>query len=255
MDLKRWTASYRARYPAIDRMLCFAQRMPQLALAIVLFGAGLLAAVAHVAALAGALFGAGAALLGTWITEFNNRRAALDEKSRRQIAARDYLSPELYRTIERVLYIHERAIPNFISASAEHEIKPNDLKEDFIPYWPVLYPSAPQFRDLSGEEAAALIAFYDSLHSLAQFVTDWWGREGQLPVNIFNMIMHRAAESLKLALVCVDKFELDRRYPAQASGTISSRIERSTSTAAKARDHHIARFEAKTTKTVPVNRG
>jgi len=34
---------------------------------------------------------------------------------RRQSEARRYLAPELHRTIERVLYIHGRAIPNFIS--------------------------------------------------------------------------------------------------------------------------------------------
>jgi hypothetical protein len=33
--------------------------------------------------------------------------------------------------------------------------KPNDLKEDFIPYMPSLYPGAPQFRDLSGDDATS----------------------------------------------------------------------------------------------------
>lgn len=60
----------------------------------------------------------------------------------------------------------------------------------------------------------ALIAFYDSLHSLAEFVNGWWEREGQLPVNIFNVILHDADESLKLALVCVEKFELEPLYGA-----------------------------------------
>jgi hypothetical protein len=40
-----------------------------------------------------ALFGAGAALLGAWITELNNRRSATEEKSRRQSEARQYLAP------------------------------------------------------------------------------------------------------------------------------------------------------------------
>jgi hypothetical protein len=122
------------------------------------------------------------------------------ERLRRQNEARRYLAPELNRTIDRVLYIHGRAVANFVCASAENSIKPNDRKEDFIPHWPVLYPKAPQCTDLEAKDAGALIAFYDSLRSLADFVTDWWEREGQLPVNIFNTILHCADNSLKLAL-------------------------------------------------------
>ncbi|MFZ0424302.1 MAG: hypothetical protein WAL80_15615 [Xanthobacteraceae bacterium] len=171
----------------------------------------------------------------------------------RQETARRYLSPELNRTIERVLYIHSRAIPNFICASAENNFKPNDLKEDFIPYRPTLYPSASEVRELPADDAAALSAFYDSLISLADFVNDWWGREGQLPVNIFNMIMHHAQRSLELALVCIEKFDLERQYPPkyEAHDTISSRIKRSMSSAADASKHHIARFEAKAAKGAP----
>lgn len=169
------------------------------------------------------------------------------EKLQRQSEARRYLAPELNRTIDRVLYIHGRAIPNFVCASAENGIKPNDRKEDFIPHWPALYPNAPQCSDLAADDAAALIAFYDSLHSLADFVADWWEREGQLPVNIFNMILHYANRSLELALPCVAKFELEKLCPPpyEAWGTISSRIQRSQASAAEALKHHIARFEAK----------
>jgi hypothetical protein len=164
-----------------------------------------------------------------------------------QEKARRYLSPELHRTIERVLYIHGRAQANFICASAEHEIKPNDRKEDFIPYRPSLFPNAPEVSELPTDDAAALSAFYDSLISLADFVNDWWEREGQLPVNLFNAMLHDAEKSMELALVCIDKFDLERQYPPkyEAHGTISSRIKRSLSSAAQARKHHIARFETK----------
>jgi hypothetical protein len=239
--------SFRNRYPELDPAIRHIQRNPQMWLAVVLFSIGSVATALKISTLAGALFGAGAALLGAWITELNNRRSAVEEKSRRQSEARRYLAPELHRTIDRALYIHGRAIPNFTCASAESEVKPNDLKEDFLPYWPVLYPNAPQFRELSGDDAAALIAFYDSLHSLAGAVNDWWERDGQLPVNIFLSILHRADESLKFALVCVEKLELETLFPPpyESWGTISSRIERSISIAEEARKHHIARFEAK----------
>ncbi|MGP7984946.1 5'-methylthioadenosine/S-adenosylhomocysteine nucleosidase family protein [Rhodoblastus sp.] len=104
------------------------------------------------------------------------------QNSKQQEGARLYLAPELYRTIERALYIHGRARANFVCASTEKAIKPNDVKEDFLPHFPVLYPNAPQVRELSANDAAALSAFYDSLHSLADLVKDWWQREGQFPV-------------------------------------------------------------------------
>src|SRR5271166_2174270 len=240
-------AQFRTRYPELDPAIRHIQRNPQMWLAVVLFCAGSVATALKISTLAGALFGAGAALLGAWITELNNRRSAVEEKSRRESEARRYLAPELYRTIDRTLYVHGRAVPNFTCTSAESEVKPNDLKEGFLPYWPVLYPNAPQFRDLSGDNAVALIAFYDSLHALAGAVNDWWERDGQPPVNIFLSILHRAEESLKLALVCVEKFELEKLFPPtyESWGTLASRIERSISIAADARKHHMARSEAK----------
>jgi hypothetical protein len=52
---------------------------------------------------------------------------------------------------------------------------------------------------------------------------------------------------LKLALVCVEKFGLEQLYPPrnETLGMISSRIERSLSMAAKAREQHIVTFKAK----------
>ena len=186
-----------------------------------------------------------------FISTFQGRKASLShaEKLQRQSEARRYLAPELNRTITRVLYIHDRACANFVCASAEHSIKPNDRKEDFIPHWPVLYPNAPQCQDLAADDAAALIAYYDSLHSLADCVNDWWERDGQLPVNIFNGFLHLADKSLELGLICVARFEVEKLCPPpyEAWGTISSRIERSRASAANARKRHIARFEAKTT--------
>jgi hypothetical protein len=178
--------------------------------------------------------------------------STLDERetarsSQQQEAARAYLAPELHRTIERALYIHGRALANFICASSENGAKPNDRKEDFFPYRPSLYPAAPQIRDLPAEDAAALSAYYDSLNSLSDHVNDWWGREDQLPVNIFNSFLHDAEKILTLAQVCIERFELDRRYPPkhEAVGTLSARIIRSFASAAGAMKHHIARWEAK----------
>jgi hypothetical protein len=237
-----------ARYPVIGRIWSALRERPQLTVAGILVGGGIFALSSQVPALAGALFGAGATLLGTWLTAFNDRRTAIEEKSRRQSEARQYLAPELHRSILRVLYIHERANVNFGAASTAAEIRPNDLKEDFAPHWPTLYPNAPQVHQLAEGDATALIRFYDSLHTLDEFVKEWWGREGQQEVNIFIVIRNTAGESLKLALSCVGQFGLEQLYPPRAAGiaTLTSRIEQTLSMADKSTEQHIARFNAKT---------
>lgn len=223
------------------------QKNPHMWLSALLFIAGIISLNTNFQMIAGALFGAGASLLGSWVTELNNRRMTTEDKAKREAEARQYLAPELNRTIERVLYIHSRSIPNFTSASVGHSIKPNDLQEDFLPYMPVLYPNAPQFRDLSGADATVLIAFYDSLHTLEKFVSDWWARDGQLPVNIFNMIMKHATDSLVHADLCIKQFELEKHFPPQYEswGTLSSRIERSKKIAAESLECHIKRANEK----------
>jgi hypothetical protein len=173
--------------------------------------------------------------------------AAPEESLRRQSEARRLLAPELQRTIDRVLYIHGRAIANFVSHSVGTNPRPTDLKQDFIPHWPSLYPNAPQVRDLTAEDAGALIDYYDSLHSLNDEVNDWWEREGQLPVNLFNVFLHKASKCLKLALICIDKLELESLIPPpyESWGTISPRIKQSLKSEEQARNAHLAKFQAK----------
>lgn len=204
-------------------------------------GAALLAT--RLSTVAGALFGAGASLLGAWVSELNNRRSLAEEKTQREASARRYFAPELHRIIERSIYIHERSIVNFISASASTHIEPTDQQEDFIPYMPVLYPAAPQLRDLPADEAVALIAFYDSLHAIDKVVQDWWRREGQLKVNFFNMILHLGTKNLTLAETCIQKFKLEELFPPEYESwpTLSARISRSKSNADEARHHHLER--------------
>ena len=57
-----------------------------------------------------------------------------------------------------------------------------------------------------------------SLNALSDNVNGWWEREGQLPVNIFNSFLHGVEKSLTLAQVCIDRFDLDRRYPPKGRG-------------------------------------
>jgi hypothetical protein len=239
--------------PEIQILWKRAQSNPHLALASTLFAAGVIAGVCGLSTFAGALFGAGASLLGAGVTEFNVRRSKEQEKLRKQADARRYFSPELKRVVERVLYIHQRACPNFISASVDSGTKPNDLKEDFIPEHPVLYPNVPAFGDLPPGDANSLIDFYDSLNELEYHVQNWWEREGQLPVNVFLSLLHVASRSLNLALICLDRFEIDKNFPPpyESWGTLASRLEQSLAFAEQARAAHMKRAEEKTLKYAP----
>jgi hypothetical protein len=218
---------------------------PQLWLSVSLaVGAGI-AIHYEVSQLAGALAGAAATLFGTWITSLNVRRAAAEDATRKQNEAQKFLAPELFRMIRRVLYIHERACVNFVCEVMKHDIKPNDKKEDFLPYWPVLYPDTSHFKDLSAERAYSLVIFYDSLATLDRFVNDWWQREDQQPINIYNSILHSARECLELALSCIETFNLDEIFPSKqpTHPTLEIRVRRSLESEAQARVNQMARAQ------------
>lgn len=74
------------------------KKNPQLFLASCLATGGILT-VFFVPPLGGALVGAGASLLGAWMTEWNKKNSADIEKTSKQAEARQYLVPELTRTI------------------------------------------------------------------------------------------------------------------------------------------------------------
>ena len=229
------------------RVFGYIKENPHMAVSVGLSLCGGGALALNVAPLAGSLFGAGGALLGAWVTELNKRRTDAEDKTRRQTEAVEALAPELQRTIERVQYIVDRASANFICEAAINGVETNDRQSDFRPYRPTLYPNAPQVRDLPGEKAIALIRFYDSLHEIEKLVDDWWEREGQLAVNIFNVILHAAEKSLRLGLTCIREFDLEARFPPpyESWGTLTSRIECSLDSAAKGRQHHLDRAEAR----------
>lgn len=228
-----------------QRALGYIKENPHMAVSVGLFCGGGVSLWLKIAPLAGSLFGAGGALLGAWITELNKRRADAVDKKNREANAVAALAPELQRTIERVRFILDRSVVNFACESAVDETKPNDLQTDFRPYLPTLYPNAPQVRDLPGAKALALIRYYDSLNEISQHVDDWWEREGQLAVNIFNGIKHAAEKSLRLAMICISEFDLEVRFPPpyESWGSLTSRIERSLDSSGRASQYHLDRAE------------
>lgn len=229
--------------PDISEALDYLQRNPHLVLSAALFLAGIFGLISGIPAIAGALFGAGAALLGAWITLTTTQRASATEKARRESDAKRYLTPELKRVIDRLLFIHQRALANYSTAAME-QVQPNDIQADFFPYMPVLYPNAPQFHDLTGDDAVSLIGFYDSLYDLEMMVKDWYGRPTQLQVNIFNVILAKVDFGLQMAQTCVTRFGIDTLYPAkhESVGPPSKQIDRCLSQSKRARESHIARF-------------
>ncbi|WP_337017766.1 hypothetical protein [Leclercia sp. AS011] len=240
---------------AFYSVVIFFRTNPHLGPSITLFALGMIFLLTmKFSAVAGALFGAGASLLGAWISDFNSRKKEIESKKQKEKDAEKYLTPELLRTVARVLNIQERAIINYSITAQENNrsgvqtypLKPDiyntvnlcDLKEDFLPYLPLLYPNFPQFRDLPTSKAIKLIAYYDSLFDLEAFVNDWWKREVQIPSNIFNYIDHQAECSLRLALECLKEFQLEESaYGIGHSQSISSRIKSALERAIKAREH------------------
>lgn len=230
----------------LNRVASMATQNPHIALSGCLFSVGGIVLLANVVpTVAGALFGAAASLLGAGVTEFNKRRADASDKLRRQSDARRYFSTELNRAIERMLFVHQRACANFICASTQSDM-PNDKREDFIPHMPTLYPAASKFHDLSGEDAMALIVFYDTLQALERSVEDWWQRDGQLSVNIFNAFLGLARDSLIHARDALGRFELDRLYPPryEAWKPLSERIDWELVNSTRAMEAHLKRNTA-----------
>lgn len=216
----------------------FALSNPHLLLSIFLFGTGAAVAFTTLPTLAGALIGGGASLLGAWISDLNTRRQQVEKRKALEADAKRFARPELYRTIEKLLHIHSRALVNYniwyqveIIKKSDVFMDTGDAQIDFIPFLPVLYPNFENMKNLPSEELYALIRFYDSLNSIKEHTLRWWDREGQLKTNIYNGILQNARQSLDFALRCLEIFELDDSIPPRYSGwtPLRERIERENS--------------------------
>lgn len=236
---------------ALDELIPLVlRRNPHFALSALLFCGGILGLACGVPAIAGALFGAGATMLGGWISLINTQQANAAEKSRRESDAKRYLTPELFRVVTRLLFVHQRALANYTCAALGHKM-PKDEKIDFQPIMSILYPNAPQFHNLPGDDAVALVELYDSLYVLTGTVSDWHDRASQPPINIFNAVLHGVDQSLKQAKTCVERFDIDHLYPAKHASveTISHQIDVALTKSNQARENHIKHFEAEQKKT------
>lgn len=193
-------------FAAATRLLL---RWPYLSSAILALVCGFLAIWAHFptvessAALAGALFGAAAAFIGAWVSEQNRAVREGASRARDMEVARAYFAPELARIVARQSEILSRAVVNFIMASAKKPMPKVEPWESLRPQRPVLYPSARQFRDLSAEDATALISFYDSTHAIAELLDTWVATKMEQDVNTWRFLMGTIRASLDLGASAV----------------------------------------------------
>jgi len=81
--------------------LIYLRQNPHLALSFCLFSFGSALINTKASMVAGALYGAGASLLGAWVTEFNTKRSREQDRLKQESDAKRHLAPELKRIIER----------------------------------------------------------------------------------------------------------------------------------------------------------
>ncbi|MFJ5468386.1 hypothetical protein [Pectobacterium carotovorum] len=207
---------------------------PHLVISVLLFTSGAAVAFTSLPTLAGALIGGGASLLGAWISDLNSKRQQTEKRKTQEADAINYARPELYRTIEKLLHIHSRALANYnvwfyveVEKRTGLLTETGDTQVDFIPFLPVLYPNFENLKHLPSAELFTLIRFYDSLYELKESTANNWEREGQPKTNIYNGILQNAHRSLNFSLECLEIFELDKYIPPRYSGwkPLRARIE------------------------------
>lgn len=229
---------------------CF-NKHPNLSLTVIVFACGFLAILTHFpttegsATLAGALFGAGAALIGAWVAERSRATAEKIAEERRLEAARIYFAPELARIIAQQIHVLGRLVPNFTMASVGKPMPQVETWESFRPARPVLYPAAVQFRDLSEADATSLINFYDSVHGIAEMIDSWVEIKTPQDVNSWNVLMQTVQNSLNIGKIAVQRFCPEGQLSpiAPASGTLIQGIVRADSMVQMALTAHLSRSD------------
>ena len=126
------------------------------------------------------------------------------QASRAEAALRIF-APELARILAQQIHILDRSITNFICASVESKQRPNDHWTTFKPSKPSLYPSATEFRDLSSQDCALLVEFYDSINQIEDVVNRLHESEIEWDVNAWNVLMQGACHSVYLGVRAAER--------------------------------------------------
>lgn len=161
----------------------------------------------------------------------------------RALAAREYFTPEFARIAARQVHVLDRAIANFVTASAGRHPMLGDTWDSLRPSQPLLFPNAPEFRDLPPPDATPLIEFYDALRGIADMLEGWIAQRVPGDVNAWNVLMQKVQLNLRLAVRAAARFCPDRQYDPTmpAGGTLIDRAQRSIANADRSLRAHLAR--------------
>lgn len=165
------------------------------------------------------------------------------------------LIPELARLLARQIYILDRAIVNFVSASAKQS-QPPDHWTTFRPWKPRLYRSTTEFRDLPPAHAELFAEFFEGLAEIDDLIMSWKDSEIAWDMNLWNVLMQKIERNVISGVRAVERFCPERQYDntMPASGTLIERAQKSTSMMYAALDAHIRRYTAASASTRPMRR-
>jgi hypothetical protein len=170
----------------------------------------------------------------------------------RAITARNHFVPELTRIVIEQTKALERLTHNFTAASVK---KPETAGQQLLtleqmvlmkPPPSRLYPNAPQFSDLSPDDAALLTEFYDGLDGISSTIDRWILEAIPMDVNSFNVMMQMVEENLARGEELVARFCPDRLINAKylSWGTVLARVQLIRSRTKDALHRHLARHNA-----------
>jgi hypothetical protein len=165
------------------------------------------------------------------------------EQASRAEAALGFFAPELARILAQQIHIFDRAIVNFVCASAGNP-QPTDHWTTFRPWKPTLYPATAEVRDLANKDAALLVEFYDSLNEIDDLIKGWRESETVWDVNVWNYLMQKVHQSVSAGVLAAERFCPSRQYNATmpAAGTLVERATISKASMRSALAAYIDRF-------------
>jgi hypothetical protein len=150
------------------------------------------------------------------------------------LRARAFFAPELQRIFRRQIEILDRVIPNYSQTSHAKGHCEGDTWVSLKPFRPEHYPNSPLLRDLDASDSELLAEFYSSVQGVGEFLEHWHAVDEPLDnYNIWNVLMQRVQQSIRIGQGAIRRFCPDRHYDAivPASGTLISRSQRSLSIA------------------------
>lgn len=153
------------------------------------------------------------------------------------------LAPELGRVLMHQIYMLDRAVVHFSSASASNA-PPPDPWTIFRPFKPSLYPSAPACLELSHGDAALLAEFYGGTQEIDDHVCRWREQKPDWDMNIWNVLMQTIGHNIEAGLQATARFCPFRLYDSKIPilGTFNDRGRKALESMRVIMAVHLERF-------------